>query len=119
MTRQIDIPSNTYPAGSQQTSRLNLRQGERRLRVALTTAGWPAVSDGTLTLRFLVDRQGVGPVQEWQDTFQHVKLFKAGVEQAAINFEATLGVAFRAGDDFIVQKDADVAITTAITVLID
>lgn len=118
MSRTINIPERTYAAGPQQTSRINLQPGEQRLTVTLTTPSWPAVSDGTITLRFLVDR-GQGPVQEWSDTFQHVILMRGGLPQSVINFGAQLDKPFQSGNDFIVQKDSDVSIVTAITVVID
>lgn len=115
--RTINISERLYVKGNQQTSRINLQPGEQTLNINMTTPGWLPVSEGTITLRFLVDRNdGQGPKQEWFDTFQKVILLKGGVPQTSLNFESRIQSPFQAGNDFIVQKEADVDVLTAITV---
>jgi hypothetical protein len=111
-------PEQTYAAGPLDTPAIDLPDGTIKIDVTYTIPSWPAVSDGQITVAFLVSRAGGAFTQEWADTFAHQALSHGGVPVSSIVLGVTLPAPLAAGDKLKVHKDSTVPFTTAITAVV-
>jgi len=87
MARLLTDAQRHLPKGQFTSAALNLPQGTEDLSVTYTMPGWPAVSDGQITVSLLIsDDGGQNYRTEWSDTFEHVQLLRGGEVQATANF---------------------------------
>lgn len=116
MPRLLTLPQATIPVGEFASANLSLPIGTRRITVAYSTPGWPGVSDGQATLRFMIARSGGPFVREWSDTFQHVQLMRGGAPYSPQIAKITLPSAFGGNDQLRVELSTTVPFTSALTV---
>jgi len=111
-----DQPLNVA-AGITELGPLNLPQGTSRLLVTYTCGSWPVTTDGQIIVTIRIsDNGGTGYRDEWSDTFQHVRLLRAGVVQDTAQFGITLQAPFGNNSRLKVRFNSQVAFSTNVTV---
>lgn len=114
MATIFTLAERNFQAGTLTTTTSAIPAGTDRIKVTYSTADWPAVSDGNVTIVVRISDDGGNTWRdEWQDTFAHQKLTKTPDSQ---ELELSLGQPFKSNSRLRLRIDSEVSIRTGVIV---